>query len=188
MAGRISDGPADPFVPPGSDTEATLDLTERPTRPTRPVAADNSPEEPLFIPESRKPVAYRKPGAGPLAWVVTLGALAAATFLGWTYIQKRPEKAVAGAATATAPAAPAKPVTWKKVETGDAVLVTVELTPKAADARILLDGEPVSSNPVRVPKGGRHKLEAVADGYQPASAEITADSAQTVKLRLKKAR
>lgn len=183
MPARTPEGPADPFAPPGVDTEATLDLTERPS-PPRP--AMPAPEEPLFIPQGRKPVEYRKPGGNPVLWVALMGGLGAAGFFGWRSWQQ--PAAVKPMATAPVAAAPAKPVTWKPVQTGDAVLVTVELSPRAPSARLLLDGEPVSSNPVRIPKGGKHTVMAVADGFEPASAEITADSAQTVRLRLKKSR
>ena len=59
---------------------------------------------------------------------------------------------------------PAKPVTWKAVQTGDAVLVTVEVTPRSA--RLLLDGGPMPSNPARLDKGTSHTITAMAPGFE----------------------
>jgi hypothetical protein len=77
-------------------------------------------------------------------------------------------------------------VTWKPVQTGDAVLVTVEVTPRSA--RLLLDGGPMPSNPARLDKGTSHTITAMAPGFETATAEVAAKEATTIRLRLKKAR
>jgi hypothetical protein len=65
----------------------------------------------------------------------------------------------------------------------DAVLINVAVSPQ--DARLMLDGEPLPSNPVRLPRGAKpHTLAAAADGFTPAVEEFTADKNKTVRLQL----
>jgi hypothetical protein len=68
----------------------------------------------------------------------------------------------------------------------DAVLINIAVSPQ--DARLMLDGEPLPSNPVRLPRGPRpHMLAAAAEGFTPAVEEFTADKHKTIRLRLTRA-
>jgi hypothetical protein len=60
----------------------------------------------------------------------------------------------------------------------------VEVVPRSA--RLLLDGEPLPSNPARLTKGSTHTLTAVADGFEPATLQVTAEKPTTVRLKLKR--
>ncbi len=75
---------------------------------------------------------------------------------------------------------------FKPAPADDAVLVEVQVIPQGS--RIFLDGGPLISNPLRLPRDAHlHTVMARADGYQPGSIEFRADRAQTVHLRLKPA-
>jgi hypothetical protein len=61
--------------------------------------------------------------------------------------------------------------------------VDIQVTPR--QARLMLDGEPLVSNPVRLLRGPKaHKLAATAEGFAPVVEEFVADKARTVRLRL----
>jgi len=87
-----------------------------------------------------------------------------------------------------APPRPARPpvVVYRPLAMDDAVLISVAVSPQGA--RIMLDGEPLPSNPVRLARGLKpHMLAAAADGFAPAVEEFTADKHKTVRLRLARA-
>ena len=132
----------------------------------------------------RQPVKYRKPPGGVgnfvLFGLAALG-LGAAVLFGARMLKRGVEAAPTIQALKPAPA-PAKPVVWKAVDTGDGVLVTVEVSPRSA--RLLLDGEPLPSNPLRLLKGSTHTIAGMADGFQPAKVEVTATQPRTIRLKL----
>jgi hypothetical protein len=188
-------GGKDPFAPP--DAEGHDDSTFALAPHSRAHATRLSEDVRPVVPEARRPVAYKAPSGGLGNFI--LWAFAGLGFLGAVgggirYAMNRsaaPEAAAAsgpgapaGPAGAGGPgaaaSAPAKPVAWKAVETGDAVLVRVD-APRGA--RLLLDGQPLPSNPVRLTRGTVHTITAVTDGGAQAAVEVTADKAKTVKLR-----
>ena len=196
---RMSERPEDPFAPPGTSRaggsdEPELALAREVRRAPAPTAGD--PGEPALPTAARQPVAYRKPPGGIgnfVIWLFAAVGLGAAVLFGASVLKRGTESSRPGSTPATtiqaAPAAapaPAKPVTWKPVEKGAAVLITVEVTPRTA--RLLLDGGPMPSNPVQLDKGTSHTITAMAPGFEPATAEVTAQEATTIRLRLNKAR
>jgi hypothetical protein len=196
---RMSEHPEDPFAPPGTSgaggsQEPELALGREVRRAPAPVAGD--PGEPALSTAARQPVAYKKPPGGFgnfLIWLFAAVGLGAAVLFGASVMKRGVEGSRPGSTPAAsiqaAPskgAAPAKPVTWKAVEQGAAVMITVEVTPRSA--RLLLDGGPMPSNPVHLDKGSSHTITAMAPGFEPATAEVTAEEATTVRLRLKKSR
>jgi hypothetical protein len=194
----MSERPEDPFAPPGAgDVGAAgdLELAREVGREPEPVAGD--PGEPPLPVARRQPVAYRKPPGGFgnfLVWAFAAIGLGAAVLFG-AGVLKRGVEGNRGTPAAGLPTvqagpgaqpAPAKPVTWKAVESGDTVLVTVEVSPRSA--RLSLDGGPMPSNPVQLARGTSHTITAVAEGFQAASAEVAAREATTIRLKLKRAR
>ena len=127
---------------------------------------------------------YKKPptGAGNSFLFGLAGIGLLALLAGGAWYVKRTTRGLSVPAVISEVEKPAG-VKWTPVYTGDAVLVTVDVTPR--NARLMLDGEPLPSNPVRVPRGSvTHKLTAVADGHEPSTEVFQADQARTVKLRL----
>jgi hypothetical protein len=197
--GGMAHHPEDPFAPPGTSRaggvdEPELALAREVRRAPAPVAGD--PSEPALSVAARQPVAYRKPpgGAGNfILWALAAVGLGAAVLFGAGVLKRgfegsRPASPQAATiqAAPTKGTAPAKPVTWKAVQTGDAVLITVEVTPRSA--RLLLDGGPLPSNPVHLDRGTSHTITGMAPGFEPATAEVIAKEATTVRLQLKRAR
>lgn len=198
--GRMSPPPADPFAPPGAgdggdESSPNLALGRDPRRPAAHFDEETLPP----VPPARQPVAYKKPpgGIGNFAlFAMALVGLGAVVLYGARLMQRGVEGAsstagpgapVVKVSPAAAPAPPAaKPVVWKALPADGAVLITVEVSPRTA--QLLLDGEPMPSNPVRLPKGKTHTITGVADGYQAASVQVTPSGASTVKLKLKRAR
>jgi hypothetical protein len=190
MPANRSEGPDDRFAPPdAAHDDMTLDVADSSPRP-RPTGtlADDAQ---LFIPEARKPVAYKQQGGfgNLLIWLFGGACLIGAAAFGVVaaskmFADKGAPATTAGGVAPAAAAAPAKPVIWTPVSQGDAILITVEASPRGA--RLLIDGAPVESNPIRLPRGGTHTVQAMADGFEPASADIVANAAQTVRLKLKR--
>jgi hypothetical protein len=86
-----------------------------------------------------------------------------------------------------ATADPDQPVIYRPLPADDGVLVRIQVLPR--EARIMLDGEPLQSNPVRLPRRATaHRLAATANGYDPKVVEFTADAPRTVRLDLARAR
>lgn len=66
----------------------------------------------------------------------------------------------------------------------DAVLLDARLQPHGA--RLLLDGHPAPSNPVRIPRGQRVvRVVAWAPGYLAVARDVVPDVDQTIHLRLR---
>jgi hypothetical protein len=136
------------------------------------------------------PVVYTNPDGGMGRFI--LWALAACGFAALVFVGSRalsPKPAAPPQTAAAAPVAPAAPVNWKSVARGGDVLVRIEVAPRAAraGARLMLDGAPLASNPVLLPKGSTHTVSASADGYLPASVAVTADAEKAVALELERA-
>jgi hypothetical protein len=191
MPANRPEGPDDRFAPPdGGHDDMRLDIagsSPRP-RPTGTLADDAQ----LAVPEARKPVVYKQQGGfgNLMIWLIGGACLVGAAAFGAVAAKRMfADKSAPAAAAAGIPAAAtaaAKPVTWTAVSKGDGVLVTVEATPR--HARLTIDGAPLESNPVRVARGGTHIVQAVAEGFEPASAEVVANAPKTVRLKLKKSR
>jgi hypothetical protein len=167
----------DPFRPPAHE-DRPLELAEHPAARTAEV------EGPLVeVPTVRKPLRYRRPSTSWLTVVVLAFA-----GVGLVAVAGLAVKKVKGLSLPRreAPAA-ARPVVYHELAQDNAVLVDVRVTPR--DARLMLDGEPVTSNPLRVPRGSAvHKLAATAEGYAPMVEEFTAEGPRTIHLRLPRAR
>jgi hypothetical protein len=189
--------PPNPFLPPdlsGDDAPAPLELSDVPKRP-QPAAPraeidlDTSP----VIPPPRPAVSYKNPDAAGRTVLVLLLAAGGlgVVFLGIKLLRgkgdSRPVQAQ-GQLAAPAPA-PEKPVVWRALAKGDDVLVTVEVEPRTArGTTLLLDGNPLPSNPVSLPRGSEHRIAATAPGHEPDVVAFTADAPRSVKLTLRRAR
>ncbi len=141
-------------------------------------------EQPLVIPEARKPVKYKRQGGGWVTVMFILLAFVGSVGLATVFFKQAD---LVGRATrllnGTKGKEPYKPVVYKALEEDGAVWITVEVTPKKA--RLLLDGGPIASNPVRVSPGS-HRITALADGHESEAEEFTADKARTIRFNLKK--
>lgn len=124
---------------------------------------------------------FKKPSTGYgfiLYGLAFLGLIALVGGLAW--------KMKLGVEGAAAPK-PAGPAVYKPLAMDDAVLIEFKVTPR--DARLLLDGDPLPSNPARLPRGAApRKIVAHADGFSPAAADFVADQPKTIELKLKKQR
>jgi hypothetical protein len=193
--------PNNPFLPSdmGAEAPPALELARDP-RPASAAPSDDAmmdlPDMPNHQPRSSPtrtvPVVYKNPDGGAgrfIIWGLAAFGLAALIWVGAGALSKR-SAPVPVAAAAQEPVVEAKPVTWKAVERGNDVLVRVEVTPRGAraKARLLLDGAPLASNPVMLAKGSSHTISAIADGYQPAQIEVSADAEKTVSLTLRRDR
>jgi hypothetical protein len=167
----------DPFRPPAHENRP-LELAEHPAARTAEV------EGPMVeVPTVRKPLRYRRPTTSWLT-VVVLG-FAGVGLVAVAGLALKKVKGL-GSIHREAPAVE-RPVVYHELAGDNAVLVEVRVTPR--DARLMLDGEPVTSNPLRVPRGPAvHKLAAMAQGYAPLVEEFTADGPRTIRLRLPRAR
>jgi hypothetical protein len=141
-------------------------------------------------PAGRAPVVYQKPSRGAgnlLVFPLAAVGLVAIVAVGARLLKGGYDQAAGPAGGAGA--APEKAVEWRALDKDDAVLVTVEVTPKIAGARLLLDGEPLPSNPARLPRGkAPRKIAVLADGYEPAAELVVPDAPKTLKLTLTRAK
>jgi hypothetical protein len=166
----------DPFRPPGADAP----VPELATAPPR--AATSEPIVPPAIapPQRRKPLRYKRPSTSWVTVVILGFAAVGMAAVGGTALRKLMGK------DRPAPSEVARnAVTYSGLSKDDAVLITVQVSPR--DARLTLDGEPTVSNPLRVLRGrAKHRLAASAAGFQSAEQEFTADLPQTIRLHLRK--
>lgn len=80
-----------------------------------------------------------------------------------------------------------KPTKWEPLIKGEAVLIQLQLEPR--DARVLVDGEPAVSNPVRLARSEKlHKFEFVVAGYQEQVRQVSAAKSGTIAVKLAKAK
>jgi hypothetical protein len=125
-------------------------------------------------------VKYRRPGVSWVTVLVLGFAAVGAAAVGGTIFKK-----VTGLILTPQRARPVM-VVYRPLAMDDAVLINVAVSPR--DARLMLDGEPLPSNPVRLPRGPKpHMLAAAATGFTPAVEEFTADKHKTVRLHLARA-
>ena len=197
--------PSNPFLPPdlGSSAPEDLELARDPhaARPAK-GALDEAggdmvavnPDEYMrrrsSTPSRTLPVIYKNPDGGLgrlILWGLAALGMAALIFTGSRMLAAR--KSAASSPVAAAAAQPAAaPVQWKTIAKGNDVLVQIDVNPREARAgvRLLLDGAPLPSNPTRLPKGSSHTITAMAPGYEPATLEVSADSAKSVALTLRR--
>jgi hypothetical protein len=133
-------------------------------------------------PRRRQPLRYKRPGTSWVTVVILGFAAVGMAAVGGTTLKK-----VMGIGAKPTPVevAQQKAVTYSALAKDDAVLITVQVSPHAA--RLTLDGEAATSNPLWVPRGSRrHQIAATAEGFEPGQQEFVADAPQTIRLRLKK--
>jgi hypothetical protein len=175
--------PPNPFLPPdlgGPDAPAPLELSDVPKVRAPAPAIDTAP----VVPPPRAPANYKNPDAAGRTFLVLVLAAAGlgVVFAGFKLLRKNEPKTPQVAAQ-PAPA----PVVWRSVAKGDTVLITVQVEPRSArHAKLLLDGAPLPSNPVSLPRGSEHKIAALADDHEPAVVAFTADEPRSVKLTLRR--
>jgi hypothetical protein len=167
----------DPFQAPGSEAAAP-ELVAQPPR----AAATDPVIAPMAPPQRRQPLHYKRPGTSWVTVVVLGFAAVGMAAIGGTAMKK-----LMGKDTKATPieVAQQKAITYSALSKDDAVLITVQVTPR--DARLTLDGEPAVSNPLRVLRSkSQHRIAATAQGYEAGQQEFTADGPRTIRLRLKK--
>src|SRR4051812_9048249 len=96
------------------------------------------------VPQRRKPLRYKRPGTGWVTFVILGFAAVGMAAVGGTAVKKLLRVSM----PAVTHQAPAKSVPYASVSRDDAVLVTVQVSPR--NARLMLDGEPAVSNPLRI--------------------------------------
>jgi hypothetical protein len=178
----------DPFRPPETQGQRSLELAQVPAKPAGPAtlappdgAAPSSPASTAIRPR----VKYKRMGWSWVTLVVLGFAAVGVATVGGGLVKKVTALVMPGPRV-IAPR-PAAPVIYRPLAKDDAVLVEIQVSP--AEARLMLDGEPLPSNPVRLPRGAKpHKLAAMADGYAPLVQELVADKAKTVHLTLPRAK
>ena len=150
----------DPFRPPGQE-ERRIELGDVKARPPSQTTAAVVPSSPRSTGLTRRPLKYRRPGVSWVTVVVLGFAAVGAAAVGGVIFKKVTGLAV----TPPRVALPGKPVIYQPLAKDDAVLITVTVSPR--DARLVLDGEPLTSNPMRIPRGTKpHTLAAAAHPCQ----------------------
>jgi hypothetical protein len=171
--------PSDPFQP-GDQQERPLELAYDPRSPQSApgTTADEVPlPEAADVPERRAPVRYRRPGVSWVTVVVLGFAAVGVAALAGSALKKVGRMALQPAVRASKPE---KSTIYHEVAKDSAVLVDIQVTPR--DARLMLDGEPLASNPVRLARGP-HKLAATAAGHAPLVQEFTVEGPKLAKAR-----
>jgi hypothetical protein len=173
-----STGPSnDPFQPPVTH-DRVPELVRLPRAPAP--ANEMAPAEVAPSLRPRRRVEYRRPGRSWVTVVILGFAAVGIAAVGDTAIKK-----VMGwkAMRADQPRAVVFSPLWKD----DSVLVTIQVSPR--NARLMLDGEPAVSNPLRIVRSqAPHTIEASARGFASARQEFTADTAKTIRLRLSRSK
>jgi hypothetical protein len=166
----------DPFLPPGSE-EAGLELAG-PPRPVAPSLEITPP--PVTMPQRRRTLEYKRPGTSWVTFVILGFAAVGMAAVGGTAIRK-----LMGHGVPTAPEQAQKAIAYSALSRDDAVLITVQVTPR--DARLLLDADSTVSNPLRLLRSkSPHRLAASAPGYEGAVQEFVPDASKVLRLTLKK--
>lgn len=151
------------------------------------------PEEPLALPnvvvKPRRAVRYRRPMNTPLVIWLLASIGAGAIFFALTkglrrVVESPPALPQFPAIVNTNDKAP--PTNWQPLGDQAGVLIDLEVSPR--DARIFVDGQPASSNPVRLPRGDRvHEIVVAAPGHETRTLKLSADRARSLKVTLPKA-
>jgi hypothetical protein len=170
--------PDDPFLPPGA-AAPTPELAERPPRTTPSLEITPPPVAP---PRARQPLRYRKPATSWVTVVILAFAAVGVAAVGGNLMKK-----VLGTAGPSPVEQAAKVISYSALSKDDAVLVTVQVSPR--DARLMLDGEPILSNPLRLLRSkAPHTVSVSAPGYRPATKEVVPDGHKTLRFALEKDR
>jgi hypothetical protein len=174
--------PSDPFQP-STNEERAPELAFDPRAPRATAEMEAPLDEAADLPERRAPLKYRRPGVSWVTVVVLGFAAVGIAAVAGTALKKVGRMALqpATAARSTPPAS----TVYHELAKDSAALVSIQVTPR--DARLMLDGEPLASNPVRLARGA-HKIAATADGFAPLVQELNVDGPKTVRLKLKRAR
>ncbi len=172
VAPESADAPA---PPPRGKT------AERPP-PASAAKADRTGNSGVF--RQPEPPEYKAPREGYsnlILWAFAgLGVLAV---IGSAVRFLRSGSSVPASAVGASAAPAADPTVWKPVELGPNVLVTIDISPRSA--RLLLDGEPLASNPVPLPRGSKHTIGGLADGFEGGLMDVVADKRKTVRMVLR---
>jgi hypothetical protein len=147
--------------------------------------------DPAGVPEGNEPTNYKAPREGMsnlLLWAFAgLGLLAViGSAVRFLRSGSRDTPTAASAPATSGQAAVPEPTVWKPVELGPNVFITIDVSPRSA--RLLLDGEPMMSNPVALPRGTKHTIGALADGFEGSLTTVVADKRKTVRVVLRPAR
>jgi serine/threonine protein kinase len=130
------------------------------------------------------------PARARKTWItvaVAVAALALSGVLVLTTRQHHEPVASPSAPTASVSTAAPQASAGLSDNQGDTIELLVLVSPP--DARVLLDGVPLTGNPIRarVPKDGRlHVVQAAADGFERAEQGVAFDADVTVKLALQR--
>jgi hypothetical protein len=142
------------------------------------------------MPEPPEPTEYKTPREGMsnlVLWAFAGLGLLAVIGSAVRFLRGGPrDTPVAAGAPGTSPQTASEPTVWKPVELGPNVVVTIDVSPRSA--RLLLDGEPLVSNPIALPRGTKHTIGALADGFEGSLTTVVADKRKTVRVVLRKAR
>ncbi len=168
----MAEKPRDPFKP-SSETLPTVDLLVLPASKAAPqTIAPMAPSQP------RQPLNYRSPRTG---WVMVVVLLLAV--IGFATVGRPIWLHFTGKNLELPSLGDDKKPEYKSLEMDDAVLVDIDVTP--AHAKLNLDGEPLPSNPVRLPRDGQtHRITATAPDHEPATYTFLPDKAKTLQLKL----
>ncbi len=170
----------DRFAPPPAP-DLPSDIVARPS-PTPGAAFEDA----LAAPKPRRTTRYRRPLNTPLViWIFALigvGAVVLAFAAATRRLAIQPPDLSALTKMVE------KPTQWQPVGSGeDGVLIDVRVQPR--DARIFVDDQLASSNPIRLPRSQEvHKILVSAPGYQSQNFERRANEAHSLKVKLEKSK
>ncbi len=169
--------PQDPFKPPDvQNSSLELDTRKVQAKPAAP-----EPDLKFIAPKKRPAAKYRNPRT---SWVM-VGVLGLALVGFWTLSGSFWQRIISQNLSVPKLELPTGPPQYKALEKDDAVLIDIDVSPK--EARLLLDGAPLPSNPVRLPRDEQtHKISGAADGFEPVQYSFTADKPKTLRLKLNK--
>jgi hypothetical protein len=170
----------DPFLPPRDPSLIIAPAVPR--REQTPPSERYSSEE-ASLRARRKPLRYKAPRTSwPLFGLLLLAGFGLAN-LGRIVVPKLREMVLG--LDARRPKPPPEPTVYRALELGDAVLIDIAVVPKSA--WLTLDGGPLPSNPVRLPRGPRtYKVAAFAVGYETGATTFVADTSKSVSIKLKR--
>ena len=170
----------DPFLPPEVNQAPLPQVVERLT-----------PEGTLATDENRKrhrraARKYRRPLNTPLViWFLAFVGAGCLFLLFTRGIKGLMNLRLDQEAARAFERATARPTQWQGVTQGPSVLIDLQLSPR--DARVFIDGQLASSNPVMLPQSDRtHEVLVAAPGYQERLVKVTANKPATLAIKLRK--
>lgn len=170
----------DPFLPPPEPHAPTPDLAARPD-PGGTLATDEMRKR-----HRRAATKYRRPLNTPLLIWFFAFVGAGCLFLLFTkgikgLMNLRLDREAAEALRRVTE----KPTKWTAVSQGESVLVDVDVSPR--DARVFINGQLASSNPVILPKSQKtYNVLVAAPGFQERLVKVTAIKSVKVSVKLTK--